>query len=286
MWTAMGRRGFTAGLAAAGVAIAARPLHAAPSQGGLRVMSFNVRLPLEADGSNRWEARRDLFVETIRRADPDIIGTQELWKIQGDHVLDRLPQFSWFGVDRRGGRGDEHMGVFFRRDRMKVIDLGNFWLSDTPNVPGSISWGHPYPRMATWGLFETKAGQRFWLINTHFPYRAEDDAARSKCAAAIAEWVAQRPAGDVVVLTGDFNTGPESEAHRLLSGLLADAWVAASERTGPEGTFHGFSGTPGKRIDWVMARGLTPVAVETVAFGRGGRFPSDHFPVVADYRWP
>jgi len=260
--------------------------YAALKQRGLRVMSFNVRLPIESDGPNRWAARRDLFVETIRRSDPDIIGTQELWKIQGDYVVERLPQFSWFGIDRRGGHGDEHMGVFFRRDRMKVIDLGSFWLSDTPNVPGSISWGHLYPRMATWGLFETVAGQRFWLINTHFPYRAEDEAARSKSAAAIAEWVARRPAGEMVVLTGDFNTGPESEAHRILSAGLADAWVAAPKRTGPEGTFHGFSGTPGKRIDWVMARGLTPVAVETVDFGRGGRFPSDHFPVVADYRWP
>lgn len=97
MGTAMDRRGFTAGLVAAGAAITARPLHAAPLQGGLRVMSFNVRLPIESDGPNRWEARRDLFAETIRRTDPDIIGTQELWKIQGDHVVERLPQFSWFG---------------------------------------------------------------------------------------------------------------------------------------------------------------------------------------------
>ncbi|HEV7288996.1 endonuclease/exonuclease/phosphatase family protein [Sphingomonas sp.] len=280
----MDRRGVMAAAAAMGLMPALA--QAAAPRAGLRVMSFNVRLPLDSDGPNRWDARRDLFVETIRRCDPDIIGTQELWKIQGDHVIARLPQFSWFGVDRRGGHGDEHMGVFFRRDRMRVVDLGNFWLSDTPSVPGSISWGHSYPRMATWGLFETVAGKRLWLINTHFPYRAEDEVARSKCAAAIAEWVAKRPVSDVVVLTGDFNTGPESDAHRILSGRLDDAWVAAPERKGPEGTFHGFSGMPGKRIDWVMARGLTPVAVETVDFGRDGRFPSDHFPVVADYRWP
>lgn len=279
----MDRRGVMA--AAAAMGFAPGLARAAKPRTGLRVMSFNVRLPIESDGPNRWEARRDLFAETLRRADPDIIGTQELWKIQGDYVVEQLPQYSWFGVDRRGGRGDEHMGVFFRRDRMKVIDLGHFWLSDTPTVPGSISWGHPYPRMATWGLFETLAGKRFWLINTHFPYRAEDEAARSKCAAAIAEWVAKRSAGEVVVLTGDFNTGPESEAHRILSAGLTDAWVAAPRRTGPEGTFHGFSRTPGKRIDWVMARGMTPVAVETVAFGRGGRFPSDHFPVVAEFAW-
>ena len=84
-------------------------------------MSFNVRLPRAEDGPNRWEARRDLFVETIRRADPDIIGTQELWKIQGDYLVAKLPRFSWFGIDRRGGHGDEHMGVFYRRaDRSRT----------------------------------------------------------------------------------------------------------------------------------------------------------------------
>ncbi|WP_331710281.1 endonuclease/exonuclease/phosphatase family protein, partial [Sphingomonas sp. CCH9-H8] len=104
----MDRRGVMVA-AAAGLGLMPGLAHGAARRAGLRVMSFNVRLPLESDGANRWEARRDLFVATIRRSDPDIIGTQELWKIQGDYVVERLPQFSWFGIDRRGGRGDEHM---------------------------------------------------------------------------------------------------------------------------------------------------------------------------------
>ncbi|MCR5869941.1 hypothetical protein LRS12_03780 [Sphingomonas sp. J344] len=94
----------------AATAIVALPARAARPATGLRVMAFNVRLPRAEDGVNRWEARGDLFVETIRRTDPDIIGTQELWKIQGDYVLETLPGYSWFGIDRRGGHGDEHMG--------------------------------------------------------------------------------------------------------------------------------------------------------------------------------
>lgn len=254
---------------------------------GLKVMSFNVRLPVAADGPNRWEARQDLFVETIRRTDPDIIGTQELWKIQADHLIGKLPRYSWFGIDRRGGHADEHMGVFYRRDRLKLIDMGNFWLSDTPQVPGSISWGNLYPRMATWGLFETvPGGRRFWFINTHFPYRAEDEAAREKAAGQIAAWVAARPGDVPVVVTGDFNTVPDSAAHRALGAGLADAWDTAKARTGPAETFHGFTGKPDRRIDWVFARGLSAAKAETVTFGRGGRYPSDHFPVVVDYRWP
>lgn len=272
---------------AIGLAFAAALPAAAKGPDGLRVMSFNVRLPVAADGPNRWEARQGLFVETIRRADADIIGTQELWKIQADHLIAKLPRYSWFGIDRRGGHADEHMGVFYRRDRLKLVQLGNFWLSDTPDVPGSISWGHPYPRMATWGLFETiPGGKRFWFINTHFPYRAEDEAAREKGAAAIAAWIAARPDGAPVVLTGDFNTVPESPAHRTLSAGLADAWNAAKVRSGPAETFHAFTGKADRRIDWAFARGLTAAKVETVTFGRNGRYPSDHFPVVVDYRWP
>ena len=271
-----------------GLALAAMPgATLAAARDDLRVMSFNVRLPLESDGPNRWGARQDLFVETIARADPDIIGTQELWKIQGDRVVAKLPNYSWFGLDRRGGHADEHMGVFYRRDRLKLIELGNFWLSDTPQVPASISWGNLYPRMATWGLFETvPGGKRFWFINTHFPYRAEDEAAREKAAAAIAAWIAARPDGAPVVLTGDFNTVPQSGAHRVLSTGLADAWEAAKARSGPAETFHAFSGKADRRIDWVFAKGLTAAKAATLTDSANGRYPSDHFPVVVDYRWP
>ncbi len=270
-----------------GLAFAAALPAAAKGPDGLRVMSFNVRLPVAADGPNRWEARQDLFVDTIRRADADIIGTQELWKIQADHLIAKLPHYSWFGIDRRGGHADEHMGVFYRRDRLKLIELGNFWLSDTPQVPGSISWGHPYPRMATWGLFETvPGGKRFWFINTHFPYRAEDEAAREKGAAAIAAWIAARPDGAPVVLTGDFNTVPDSGTHNALNAGLADAWDAAKVRSGPAETFHAFTGKADRRIDWVFAKGLTAAKVATLTDSAKGRYPSDHFPVVVDYRWP
>lgn len=278
------RRALLIGLMLATMPAAALP---AVAREGLRVMAFNVRLPIDSDGPNRWEARQDLFVETIRRADPDIIGTQELWKIQGDRVIAKLPHYSWFGIDRRGGHADEHMGVFYRRDRLKLIEMGNFWLSETPGVPGSISWGESLPRMATWGLFETiPDGKRFWFINTHFAHRPEDEGARTNAAALIAARIAKLPGDLPVVLTGDFNTVPDSGAYRALSAELSDAWTAAAVRTGPEGTFHGFTGKPERRIDWVFARGPNAAKVETVTFGRRGRYPSDHFPVVVDYRWP
>lgn len=266
---------------------AATTAAAAPPEPPLRVMTFNVRLPLAQDGPNAWEQRRDLAVRMIRAEQPDIIGTQELHKVQGDFLLAKLPGYAWFGMGRRGGHDDEHMGIFYRRDRMRVLALGNFWLSDTPNLPGSISWGHPYPRMVTWGLFETSKGSRFYVANTHFPYRPEDGDARLKAAAQIAGWIETLPTGVPLILTGDFNARPGSPEHGLLTEKLADAWTGAPVREGPDATFHTFTGTPdGRRIDWILLRGFEPKRVRTVTTNEKGRYPSDHFPVVGELAWP
>ncbi|MES2442036.1 MAG: endonuclease/exonuclease/phosphatase family protein [Pseudomonadota bacterium] len=269
----------------AGLLLLAAPIVPARAQDALSVMSFNVRLPLASDGPDAWEQRRDLFVATIAREAPDIIGTQELWAIQGNYVVDRLPRYAWFGIDRRGGHADEHMGIFYRRDRLKLIDRGDFWLSDTPSVPGSISWGNLYPRMVSWGRFETLKGRRRFLVyNTHFPYRDEDGPARDKAAAALLARIGP-DTGEPVILTGDFNTGPDSNPHAQLTRTLSDAWTGAARRSGPEGSFHGFTGKPGRRIDWILTRGFAVRDIRTVTTHRGARYPSDHFPVVARFDW-
>lgn len=273
------RRTLLAGLAALGLIGAARP---APT---LTVMTFNVRLPLASDGANAWPNRAALFARTVAAADPDIFGTQELFQSQGDAIVRALPRYRWFGRDRRGGHGDEHMGIFYRTDRLTLLDQGDFWLSDTPEVPGSITWGHPLPRMVNWGRFRTRDSRRFVLLDTHFPYRDEDEAAREKAAALI---VARLPAiarGDPVVLTGDFNTVPDSRTHAILAAALQDAWQHAPNTRGPALTFHDFTGTPDRRIDWILTRGFTALSAETVTRHEGRRYPSDHFPVVARLRF-
>ena len=251
----------------------------------LRVMTFNVRLPLASDGANSWEHRREFAARMIAAGKPDIVATQELHKVQGDYLLEHLPGFAWFGEGRRGGHEDEHMGLFYRRDRLRLIEVGNFWLSDTPRVPGSICWGHPYPRMVTWGLFETKEGNRLYVANTHFPYRPEDDEARKKAAAQILGWIETLPPAVPVILAGDFNTEPGSPPHALLTKELQDAWLTAPAREGPDETFDAFTGKPDRRIDWILTRGFQPLRVETVTTNQGGRYPSDHFPVIAELAW-
>jgi len=255
----------------------------------LRVMSFNVRFPAKGDGPNRWELRQDTLVRTIRLKNPDVIGAQELFHIQGEYIVENLPEYEWFGNSRRGSREDEHMGVFYKRSKLRVIEAGNFWLSETPEIAGSQAWGATLPRMVTWALFESRAsGRRFYFYNTHFHHTPEGAQARVNSARLIADRIGKLPEDIPLVLTGDFNSAaPDSEPYMILTALLSDAWSAAVRKLGPQGTNSGFRGeTSGRRIDWIMYRG--PFAVpeaETVTYNEDGRYPSDHFPVLAVLEW-
>jgi endonuclease/exonuclease/phosphatase family metal-dependent hydrolase len=257
--------------------------HAQP----LRVMTFNIRMITEADGPNHWEHRRDLVVAMLRAEQPDVIGTQELIKRQGDEIVAALPEYAWLGEGRRGGSDDEHMGIFYRKDRLRVLESGNFWLSDTPEIPGSITWGNIYPRMVTWARFERLAdGARFTLYNTHLPYREADEAARIRCVELILARLNALPENERVIITGDFNTSPESRVHAMLTESFKDAWIAAPRRTGPEGTFHDFKGLAERRIDWILVRGLQPNWARTITTHRDERYPSDHFPLLVELDLP
>ncbi len=186
-------------------------------------------------------------------------------------------------ISRRGNHDDEHMGVFYRKDKLRLTDSGNFWLSETPEKPGSLSWNVTLPRMVTWGLFEViGSGRQFYLYNTHFPHRREDSEARVQCARVLSERIARLPKEVPVIVTGDFNAVPASPPYAALTGNLEDARLTAARRIGPDGTNGGFRGdTEGRRIDWILYRGGFDVQEsETVVYSREGHYPSDHFPVL------
>lgn len=282
------------GLLASVLAIACGTATATAASGNhdLRVMSFNVRYSEGNDGINAWPKRRELMVKTILAEHPDIMGTQELLAPQARYLHEHLPGYAWFGMGRNGNEIDtndnEHMGVFYDTARLKLLESGNFWFSDTPDKPGSMSFGQPMPRMVTWAEFEDRhSGKRFYFYDTHFPYKSgpEADAIRERCAEEIEQRLDSLPKSIPFVLTGDFNATPDSPAHASLTKVLRDARTTAARREGPASTFHGFTGTPTKRIDWILYRGLKAEDVRTVTTHDGKVYPSDHYPVVADFRW-
>lgn len=277
-----------------GAMVFAAPAMSAPSSKadshGIRVMTFNVRYPNPDDGINVWSNRRDLMVKIIHTQHPDVVGTQELFTRQGDYLAQHLKHYQWFGLGRNGNNkenGDnEHMGVFYNTRHLRIIKRGNFWLSATPNVPGSVSWGQLMPRMVTWAEFQDKqSGKRFYFYDTHLPYRSKDVELRKKGVKVILKHLAKVPDSLPIIMTGDFNSGPHSPTHALMTTALHDAWIKAPTHHGPAHTFHDFTGQARKRIDYIYYRGVKVDDVRTVTTHHGKVYPSDHFPVVADFSW-
>jgi len=259
-----------------------------PPGAGLKVMSFNVRRPTPDDGPNAWQFREDLVYRVIRELDPDIVGVQEPWEFQL-WALDRaLPEYASIVVQVHPD-GLVHNAIYYRKDRLELLDEGRFWLSETP-----ATWRTPSgerPRAVVWGLFRAiESGKRFYVLNTH--YRDGQDAARDRVLSSrvIRDFIGTLEPGVPVILTGDFNAAPGSEEYRLLTAGEAapffDARTTAAMVSGPEGTHHGFTGRPsGSRIDWILLRGrLQPLELHHVALHDGDRYPSDHLPVFAVLR--
>ena len=237
---------------------------AAASADPLRVMTFNVRYPAKGDGENIWEKRKDLLIEHHPQAQARCHGDTGVVSSSGRVHRGAAPGLRVVRTaSRRGNKEDEHMGVFYRKDRLRPVTSGNYWLSETPDTPGSIAWNMSLPRMVTWAEFEDlQTRKRFHYVNTHFAHRREDNEARTQSARLIASRLRALPPSTTVVMTGDFNADAGSDPYRALTEILTDTWTAVAKPAGPTGTFHGFSGKPGSsRIDWILFRGgLRPVS--------------------------
>ncbi|MDX1934204.1 MAG: endonuclease/exonuclease/phosphatase family protein [Capsulimonadales bacterium] len=249
-----------------------------------RAMTFNVRQMDGDDGAHSWPFRRQALVHTLRQCRPTVLGTQETWAEQAAYIREHLPDLGSFGRGRYGDDRDKHNTVFFDRHRLTLRASGERWFSATPEVPGSRAWGIPSPRMVTWGLLEWREGGLLLVLNTHFPYHSGGEEARRQSARLVRETLADHPSDVPALLLGDFNALPNGEVYDLLTQDLTDTWVEAEHRTGPEGTVHGFGRWDGPRIDWILHRNcgrVTRTEIVTATFD--GLYPSDHYPVYADF---
>lgn len=267
---------------------AAETTSAAPLE--LRVMTFNLRFA-SLQKPNAWPDRRPVMRHLIEQEAPDIMGTQEGLYAQLRDLAADLPAYEWIGLGRAGGSRDEHCAIFFRRDRFEPVGFDHFWLSDTPNVIGSITWGHTYIRMVTWvRLREKTTGREFFVWNTHFDHQVET--ARRKSAALLKERIKAADAAVPLLLLGDFNCpAGQSPAYEILTHEtgLTDTWIAAAKRSNETlNSFHNYQLplTNHERIDWILARAPSAIPeAGIVTYHEGTQYPSDHFPVTAKVRF-
>ena len=265
---------------------------AAAAAAELDVMSYNLRLDVASDGPNAWPYRRDWVAALVRFHEADVVGVQEALAPMLADLDRRLPGFARVGVGRADGReGGEFSAILYRTDRLALLDQGTFWLSPTPEVPGSKGWDAAIERVATWARFRDKlTGCSHLHLNTHFDHMGEQ--ARQESARLIRHRLATLADGLPVVVTGDLNADPGSTPYRILTSdtvgggvaPLRDAFdTSQTGHYGPTSTWTEFRAIePGRRIDYVLVSADIPVLLHGILPDSwDGRFPSDHLPVLA-----
>ena len=255
----------------------------------LTVMTFNIRYGTANDGDNRWPLRKDFLVDVIKEHNADVIGLQEALDFQIDEIVAAIPAYAVVGVGRDdGARKGEYAAILFRRDRFQVADAGTFWFSDTPSVVASKSWGNRITRICTWARLVDRDGRAFWHFNVHLDH--ESQPSRERSAALLRKRVEQRRRPDEpAIVTGDFNAGEQNAAVAAMTagGAFVDTFRLKHPDEKVAGTFSGFDAakTQGEKIDYVFVTpGTEVMRAEILRTSRGGRTPSDHFPVLAHIR--
>lgn len=269
------------------------PLVGAREAPDLHVMSFNIRrrmLTANPASPDLWRRRKPAMRRLLASEQPAVLGVQEALFEQAKIVSGSLgATYRRIGRGRNADGKGEGCPVFFDTRRVRLLDWLQLALSDTPDEPGSTSWGNRIPRIVVVATFEDKmTAARFRFLNTHFDH--ESNRSRVKSSQLLASLVdaSELPA----MITGDFNTsiGTLPYAQLLTDARLQDSWVASERRlTEAWGTFPDYRAPrlDRKRIDWILTTrdiSVLEVGINTARFG--GVWASDHVPVQAVVRLP
>jgi endonuclease/exonuclease/phosphatase family metal-dependent hydrolase len=264
----------------------------------ISIMTYNLKFA-SPTYKPLWEVRRDMQIDLINKYNPDIIGTQEGLKEQIDYLADHLPEYVVVGEGRQGGDDDEHMAIFYKRDKFRLRELNSFALSSTPDRIGSGP--NVNPRLMTWARFAfintPKTGQEsaypadyrghwennqeFYVFNTHF-FNGREPQGRLSASKLIMErmeklnhfgsWEQERP----IFLLGDFNCHPKSAPHKVFVGEGNSENSDLFKDTNVNGD--------SKEIDWILYKGSVEVLkYEEVNYNVDGVYPSDHKPIFVKF---
>ncbi|UHG91887.1 endonuclease/exonuclease/phosphatase family protein [Spirosoma oryzicola] len=248
------------------------------------VASYNLRYNNKGDGINAWPNRKENVKALIQFHEFDIFGTQEALRDQLNDVAE-LKDFAFFGAGRDDGKeAGEHSAIFYRKDRFKMLQSGNFWLSETPDKPGKGWDATCCNRICSWAKFsDLKTKKEFYFFSVHFDHQGVE--ARRQSGKLMVEKIKEIAKNTPVILVGDLNSTPDTEQVKTIETLLSDSRsVSALPPYGPEGTFNAFKfdAPMNQRIDYIfVSKQFNVLKYGVLTDAKEQRYPSDHQPVVA-----
>jgi endonuclease/exonuclease/phosphatase family metal-dependent hydrolase len=249
----------------------------------LNVATYNLRFNNPNDGVNAWPNRKEQVKALIRYHEFDLFGTQE-GLIGQLNDLAEMDEYAFVGAGRDDGKqAGEHSAIFYRKDRFKLLENGDFWLNETPEKPGKGWDATCCNRICSWAKFRDLGSKKdFYFFSVHFDHQGVQ--ARIESGKLMVEKITEITGAAPVICVGDFNSTPETEQIQTMKSLLRDSHeITRMAPYGPEGTFNSFNyNAPMKnRIDYIFVSDQIDVlkyGVLTDSYDQ--KFPSDHLPVV------
>lgn len=256
----------------------------------LNIMTFNIRLNTSSDSLNAWPYRKYKVSSQILFYKIHLLGVQEALHDQMMDLRAALPQYKSAGGGRDDGKEKgEYSAIFYDTTRLQLLQTKMFWLSETPEVPGSKSWDAAITRMVTWARFrDRKTNRIFFAFNTHFDHIGQ--VARRESAKIVLNRAKEIAGNNPVVFTGDFNAKPSDEPIMIIMDktnplyLIDSKEISKTPHYGPTGTFNAFQSKErdDDPIDYIFLKGKWKVLTHaTISETWGGRFASDHFAIIA-----
>lgn len=256
-----------------------------------RAMTFNIRVATSADGPNHWNFRREAVGQMLNDLRPDILSVQEARHSQAEDLAAMLPAYEWYGIGRDGGDNGEFNPLFIRKDRFEFLDKGHFWLAADSTDKPVVGWDAALTRVAVWAKLRDRiTNETIVALSAHFDHRGKQS--RLESMKLVKQRMETLANGRPIVLLGDFNARPETDAYQFMvsesSGFRDARLVSRKGHTGPVDTFTGFHGDTTKKpmlVDYVF---ISPhwqaIQTRTVESDWNGRQMSDHRAYFADLR--
>ncbi|RZK75683.1 MAG: endonuclease/exonuclease/phosphatase family protein [Pedobacter sp.] len=252
----------------------------------ITIGTFNIRFDNPRDSGNLWVDRAPVVSNLIRFHKFDILGVQEALKNQLTDIKTALPEYEVYGKGRDDGQeGGEHSAIFYKKDRFKLIKSGDFWLSETPDKPGK-GWDVTCcNRICSWVyLLDLKTKKQIYAFNVHYDHQGK--IARQESSKLILRKIAEIAGSSPALLTGDFNGGRDSEWYQRLaiSSSLVDTYTRVKFPYANNSSANGFKTPKGQTvIDHIfMTNQFNANRWGILTDTYYGKFPSDHFPVLAE----
>jgi endonuclease/exonuclease/phosphatase family metal-dependent hydrolase len=258
-----------------------------------RVMTFNVTCAFCNKGEfDKWRLRKHWIVDTVKRANPDLISMQEVFfPFQLKWIEKQLKEYNVYYFKKLLILRHPDSALLIRKSRYHVMMNGSYFLGPR-NGGFSLGWRVGIPRYVKYAkIYDKKLDRAFYFYGSHF-----DNSKYNKEPSARMFIDRLKMDGLPVIFAADTNLKPEMSGFQYINQFLYDSFdltekvtFVKNSNTNPDDSCNLEKGKtfPECRVDHIFLSKdhnwkVRNWAVDQYKYGEDQKFTSDHRAFYAD----